>query len=262
MHWHRWKNDGDPGEAAARTQSRAGICSVDGCDRSIKSKGFCGMHYQRWCAHGDAGQASPLLVLSDGSCSVDGCDRPHHARGWCRTHYRRMMDTGSLDAKAYIKGGTSGECVVDGCSSHARCRNLCGSHYRRFIRTGGITTELISWPSTCSVDGCGKPHRARGYCNIHYNRVLRYSDPLAARMPVWMRCYTCDHPDIDEIESRVIDDGEPPRRVARAFGLPEDGVKRHCDNHINPDWHADRAAWWTAQLNAMQGERKIKEGTA
>ena len=50
-----------------------------------------------------------------------------------------------------------------------------------------------------------------------------------------------------------------PTRLGRLVFL-EDGVKRHCDNHINPDWHADRAAWWTAQLNAMQGERKIKEG--
>ncbi len=33
-------------------------CSVDGCDRRYRARGFCDLHYQRWRRHGD-----PLVNL-------------------------------------------------------------------------------------------------------------------------------------------------------------------------------------------------------
>lgn len=35
------------------------VCSVDGCGRSHRSRGLCGLHHQRWLAHGD-----PLKVIA------------------------------------------------------------------------------------------------------------------------------------------------------------------------------------------------------
>lgn len=30
-----------------------GTCSVDGCDRPVRYRGWCGLHHKRWWAHGD-----------------------------------------------------------------------------------------------------------------------------------------------------------------------------------------------------------------
>lgn len=29
------------------------ICSIDGCDKTVKARGWCGKHYHRWARHGD-----------------------------------------------------------------------------------------------------------------------------------------------------------------------------------------------------------------
>lgn len=29
------------------------ICSIDGCNKPVRSRGWCGMHYMRWYQHGD-----------------------------------------------------------------------------------------------------------------------------------------------------------------------------------------------------------------
>lgn len=72
---------------AART------CSIDGCSRQHKARGWCGTHYRRWSQHGD-----PLLVKQEWTkkgtpCSHAGCGRPRHggARGYCHLHYQRVM---------------------------------------------------------------------------------------------------------------------------------------------------------------------------
>ena len=66
------------------------ICSVDGCDRSHKAKGFCSMHYNRYRRNGD-----PLYVLKDynntGICSISGCFAKYEAKGYCKKHYERYI---------------------------------------------------------------------------------------------------------------------------------------------------------------------------
>lgn len=229
------------------------LCSVEGCERAADgSWGWCNMHYQR-SLRGDVGEPETRRVVRPATCSVEGCTRKHHGLGMCRLHYRRFKERGSLDAAPFTVGGTKGRCDVDGCGSPSRCRNLCSLHYRRLLRYGDVTIEPRAYPTVCAMSGCDEPHKAKGLCIKHHSRLLRRGDPLRVNLPVWLRCNTCDHPQVDEIESRIIDDGEPYHFVGRLFDLNEESIKRHCLAHVDPVWQAERAAWWVRELEAIRG---------
>ena len=68
-------------------------CSVTGCERDVKARGWCKMHYYRWRATGDTGAAAPRSSTAE--CSVVGCGRPHDARGLCGTHYALWRRNGA-----------------------------------------------------------------------------------------------------------------------------------------------------------------------
>lgn len=88
------------------------ICTIDGCERLHKARGWCLLHYTRWYVHGD-----PLIGLPGRSgvrlvCSIEGCEKTVEARGWCNLHYTRWRKYGDprhtkcsgrrFDAKGYV----------------------------------------------------------------------------------------------------------------------------------------------------------------
>lgn len=83
-------------------------CSVDGCSRRVKSRGWCETHYKRWNRHGD-----PLVTLAPDasrSCAFDGRSRAVRggALGWCRSHYRQVqrgVDPFPLFTRTTRRGG-------------------------------------------------------------------------------------------------------------------------------------------------------------
>lgn len=93
------------------------VCSVEGCGRKSKCRGWCSMHHQRWYAHGD-----PLAILkpskTDAPCSVEGCVGAHFGKGYCAVHYRRLYRYG--DALA-VRSPMAVRCVV---CDHAEVDNI------------------------------------------------------------------------------------------------------------------------------------------
>lgn len=69
-------------------------CAVAGCERPIKSRGWCKRHYERWRT---TGSVYLRPKQPDPGCSVDGCSEPHRSRGWCNAHYFRFYRKGSTD---------------------------------------------------------------------------------------------------------------------------------------------------------------------
>lgn len=67
------------------------ICSIPGCERPVRARGWCSTHYSWWRTRGED-PALHEVRRSPGSqpeCSVDDCGLPTIARGLCQTHYWR-----------------------------------------------------------------------------------------------------------------------------------------------------------------------------
>jgi len=67
------------------------VCSVDGCEKPRKARGWCLMHWARWRRHGD-----PLYarVYARRECTINGCDSLINSRGLCRNHAYRLIKYG------------------------------------------------------------------------------------------------------------------------------------------------------------------------
>lgn len=91
-------------------------CSIDGCDKPARGRGWCLMHYGRWERNGDPERT--VFVAKTG-CQADGCDGAHAALGYCAKHYTRILRHGNLlgihpnepaETRFWMRVDKSGEC--------------------------------------------------------------------------------------------------------------------------------------------------------
>lgn len=76
------------------------ICSVHGCGKPARSRGWCPMHYARWIRRGDLGWHRPKHF-----CSVEGCESPVKGNRLCNRHYKRAKNYGSPDKRSRAANG-------------------------------------------------------------------------------------------------------------------------------------------------------------
>lgn len=108
-------------------------CSIEGCDKRHKGRGYCDMHLSRFKIHGDPRKgAKPQKGVR--SCGIEGCELPFLAKDLCRKHYSRLYRNNSPhdEDQAYVWDSFS-ECVFcggpipDGCKFRRYCRQACAS---------------------------------------------------------------------------------------------------------------------------------------
>ena len=158
-------------------------CSVAGCSKNVKARGFCGNHYALWRRNGKPERVAPETNY-DPVCSVEGCGRQHSAKGFCSMHYARWATRGTTDAPP-VK--PKFQCKVDGCAATKhKARGYCERHYEAFRDGRKIETlpPRITRRDVCTIDGCGRKHSAKGFCTMHYQRWVTHGDPLFVKNKV------------------------------------------------------------------------------
>jgi 5-methylcytosine-specific restriction endonuclease McrA len=109
-------------EGASDTIGHMGQCSIAGCERPVRARGWCAAHYTRWLAHGDPNIClRPRALSVKGEvCHEEGCAEPVCAKSLCRRHYNA----------AHHKADR-GSCSVEGCDLTIHRGTLCLRHYQR-----------------------------------------------------------------------------------------------------------------------------------
>jgi hypothetical protein len=149
-------------------------CSIDGCGKPHKARGWCSSHYNAWRAYGDP-LGKPEVKPQRG-CSVADCPHPAKWAGLCNAHSYRMRTHGDVQAHIPVQKKRRGyveQCSVDGCtrkySSNGRCKKHADDERKAIIRQ-----------EPCVIPGCSRPRRSveHGWCATHYRRWRIYGDPL------------------------------------------------------------------------------------
>lgn len=118
-------------------RSSRAVCSVDGCDRPTRSRGWCETHYRWWLRRGEEPKGPiPPARPRQGVCSVSDCQSPSIARLLCHAHYRRWRVHGDPTAGGPVRPRRDPVCSVDGCDRAHLSHGFCGTHLARFKRWG------------------------------------------------------------------------------------------------------------------------------
>lgn len=133
---------------------------------------------------------------------------------------------------------------------------MCPKHYERWRHHGDPEVVAHRSRCTCALPHCDAPVASFGLCIRHSDSLRRHGDPLAAGPVKALQCKVCDLGLEDDPKRRVWP-------VSRDLGVSNDALKRHRDQgHDNdPEWHAKRAGWWIAELQALSGDPETSTDT-
>ena len=105
-------------------------CSIKGCKKTVRCRGWCTSHYNKWRRWGD-----PLHVVERQTvCSVEGCDGKVSGWGYCKPHYHKNRTYGDplfIHDRYKLKN-----CSVPGCKKKYHSHTYCRHHYNKWERWG------------------------------------------------------------------------------------------------------------------------------
>lgn len=160
-----------------------GTCSVDGCGKPVKARGWCAAHYQRWVRYRDSSTDSQRHAVV-AKCSVEKCEKRSESRGFCAAHYKAWRRHGDPTIKK--NNSIRRPCSAEGCL-RLTTRTYCNAHETRLRRYGDANFKppKVS-DGQCEVEGCNRRAYVGNLCRAHHARSRRSKDTGIADLPVML----------------------------------------------------------------------------
>lgn len=140
-------------------------CTVPGCTRPHKARGYCQGHYLR---HFRGVAVETELRSRDANpperCSEPECTAPVKAKGLCKMHYARLLRHGHTRYRDRKKPAKI--CSVPGCSNWLYAKGMCHQHWQRrkkALSDYGVSPERLAemvkaQDGKCAI--CGKAEQS------------------------------------------------------------------------------------------------------
>lgn len=132
-------------------------CSVDGCSRPHRARGYCKSHYERWrrgCTENEI--ETPIGELEDtrdhslpDECSLEGCARDYYARHLCERHYAQKRKYGV--SEEWLEEHIGSDCEVCGVSEERSPRPMMVDHNHETGEVRGI----LCWACNVALGALG-----------------------------------------------------------------------------------------------------------
>uniref|UniRef100_H3GLP5 WRKY19-like zinc finger domain-containing protein n=1 Tax=Phytophthora ramorum TaxID=164328 RepID=H3GLP5_PHYRM len=178
-------------------------CKVGGCERRVRSKGFCKTHGGgRKCSIEGCKKSSQNgdFCIGHGGgkkCKEEGCAKAAQSHGLCKAHgggarckFPNCNKSSQGGGLCRAHGGGK-RCQAQGCPKGAQRGNFCATHggFRNCkiegcVRTdrGGGFCEVHRRGRLCKVEGCKKLSRNQGMCTMHIREEKQDSTNFDAPM--------------------------------------------------------------------------------
>ncbi|KAF4128870.1 hypothetical protein GN958_ATG21931 [Phytophthora infestans] len=198
-------------KSTTKSPKSMATCKVGGCERRVRSKGFCKTHGGgRKCSIEGCKKSSQNGEFCIGhgggkKCKEEGCAKAAQSHGLCKAHgggarckFPNCNKSSQGGGLCRAHGGGK-RCQAAGCPKGAQRGNFCATHggFRNCkiegcVRTdrGGGFCEVHRRGRLCKVEGCKKLSRNQGMCTMHIREDkqdsvdLNLPEPVAAALAV------------------------------------------------------------------------------